>query len=105
MSGTSEQPKQRWAAAGVVGITAPTVVGGIAAGSFPGAFYLTLRVLPSQFAPSGWGRLFTGEGCRHHCTDTRLLPPSRRLDHLLVFRDQISWSGWDGAVAANLGRS
>ncbi len=52
------------------------------------SFYLTLRVLPSSSRlPVGVAYLLARAA--DTITDTRLLPPSRRLEHLLVFREQI----------------
>ena len=49
------------------------------------SFYLTLRVLPSSSRlPVGVAYLLARAA--DTITDTRLLPPSRRLDHLLTFR-------------------
>lgn len=52
------------------------------------SFYLTLRVLPSSLRqPVGLAYLLARAA--DTIADTRLLSPSRRLDHLLVFRDQL----------------
>ena len=52
------------------------------------SFYLTLRVLPSNLRqPVGLAYLLARAA--DTIADTRLLSPSRRLDHLLMFREQI----------------
>ena len=52
------------------------------------SFYLTLRVLPANLRqPVGLAYLLARAA--DTIADTRLLSPSRRLDHLLAFRDQV----------------
>ena len=52
------------------------------------SFYLTVRVLPSSLRqPVGLAYLLARAA--DTIADTRLLSPRRRLDHLLVFRDQL----------------
>lgn len=52
------------------------------------SFYLTLRVLPSSSRlPVGLAYLLAKAA--DTIADTRLLPPSRRLDNLLLFRDYL----------------
>ena len=52
------------------------------------SFYLTLRVLPSSLRQSV-GLAYLLARAADTIADTRLLSPSRRLDHLLAFRGQI----------------
>ena len=53
------------------------------------SFYLTLRVLPSSSRlPVGVAYLLARAA--DTIADTRLLPPSRRLEHLLTFREQLA---------------